>query len=369
MGTKQAQLDSIDQIVSRVDEQDVDKYRTPTALKVQSTLSSQTQSALTTDSLDRSMLSTDYTTEDETRGAMRAASSLSTTADEEMKSQSAHELYEILGENDHFATKQKFAYFSIIISSVQLLILALQLSLCGVAPLDINPLVGAYPDTLSDWGGKNPFLLKEGEYWRIVTPAFLHVGVIQLLVNAAVQLETCALFEREWGSIRYLWIYIISEIGCSIVSSCTNPDSIGVGSSGALMGLYGAKLAQVVTQVCFDFNRAEADSIRLEQLSSILCSMSIVLGLSYFTYIDWAGHMGAMGTGFIVGMISFSRPIYNRTTRTIWRLAGIILLLTTLPLAFYLFFEFIKPDVDLGDPCEYFRNLYSEGYECHCSVF
>ena len=266
-------------------------------------------------------------------------------------------------------TKQKLAYLSILLAAVQLLILALQLSLCGVAPLDVNPFVGSYPDTLSEWGGKNPTLLKNGEWWRIITPAFLNVGVLQLLVNAAVQLETCAFFEREWGSTRYLWIYFISVVGSQIISCSANPDTVGVGSSAAIMGLFGAKLAEVVTQVCFEFNRGEDESIRVEQLSSVLCSLSAVLGLSFFTYIDWSAHMGGMGTGFLVGMISFARPIRNRLSRTLWRLLGIILLFSGLPLAFYIFLELVEPDPELANTCEYFRNLYAEGYDCSCFVF
>jgi hypothetical protein len=135
------------------------------------------------------------------------------------------------------------------------------------------------------------------------------------------------------------------------------------------MGLFGAKLAQVVTQVCFDLSRSEGDSIRLEQLSSVLCSLSVVLGLSFFTYIDWSGHMGGMGTGFLVGIISFAKPVRNRLSRTLWRLFGIILLFSGLPLAFYVFIELVNPDPDLADTCEYFRNLYAEGYDCSCFVF
>lgn len=364
--------DSIDNMVSKVDLQDDDKYRTPVLHAnssaeeeegVQWSDSNPTASFASVSQLGDSSY---YTTDAESK----VMSQSSTEGDPEaQRKTNINDLYQMLEEADYYHTKQKFAYLAIGISATQLLILALQLSLCGVAPFDVNPMVGTYPDALSQWGGKNAYLMQHGEWWRLVTPAFLHVGVLQLLVNAAVQLETCAFFEREWGSMRYLWIYLISSVGYSITASVANPDSVGVGSSGAIMGLFGAKLAQVFTQLCFDFSKREEDSIRLEQLSSVLCSLSVILALSFFTYIDWSGHMGAMATGYLVGMISFSRPIRNKISRTIWRLLGIILLLTLLPTLFYYFIEFVEPDEDLGNTCEYFRNLYAEGYECSCFVF
>lgn len=361
--------DNIDQMVSRVDQQDDDKYRTPILQESVTGDAWSSQEEPESDEDSQSM----YTTDIENRGTHSMASISSAEIEQSSprrrQAQDINDLYQILEEQDYYKTKQKFAYLSIVISAFQLLVLALQLSLCGVAPLDVNPFVGTYPDALSQWGGKNPYLTKEGEWWRLVTPAFLNVGVLQLLVNAVVQLETCAFFEREWGWMRYLWIYLMSAVGCSIVSCAANPDSVGVGSSGALMGLFGAKLAQVMTQVCFDFSKKEEDSIRLEQLSSVLCSLSVVLGLSFFTYIDWSGHMGGLGTGFLVGMIAFSQPIRSKVSRTIWRLLGIVLLLTGMPAAFYIFIEIIEPDADLGDTCEYFRNLYAEGYDCSCFVF
>lgn len=359
-----ARSDPIDMLVSKVDHQDDDKYRTPILQETiddGSDLSQSQSGGFQSDSY--------YTTDGDGKQSRNLTMSTSSDVEAYARAQEISDMYQMLEEGDYHKTKQKFAYLSIVISSIQLLVLALQLSLCGVAPLDVNPFVGSYPDALSEWGGKNPALLKNGEWWRLVTPALLNVGVLQLLVNAAVQLETCAFFEREWGSTRYLWIYLISVVGSQIISSSANPDTVGVGSSAAIMGLFGAKLAQVVTQVCFDLSRSEGDSIRLEQLSSVLCSLSVVLGLSFFTYIDWSGHMGGMGTGFLVGIISFAKPVRNRLSRTLWRLFGIILLFSGLPLAFYVFIELVNPDPDLADTCEYFRNLYAEGYDCSCFVF
>ena len=289
---------------------------------------------------------------------------------EQERKQTIEDLYQLLEDSDYYSVKQKFGYLSIAITAVQILVLMVQLTLCGVAPLDVNPFVGPYPDAVSEWGGKNTYLMKaENQYWRLITPAFLHVGVIHLLINGAIQLETCAFFEREWGSMKYLSIYVIGELGCIMTSASANPETLAVGSSGALMSLFGAKLAQVLTQVLFDSTKPEDDAIRIEQLSAVMCCLAVVFILSFFTYIDWSGHMGGMAAGFAFGILAFAKPIRSVVSRTLWRLLGLLLLGGGFGFVTYYYLEFVEGDQELGDPCEYFRNLFAEGYDCTCKLF
>jgi rhomboid protease GluP len=273
----------------------------------------------------------------------------------------------LLADDDFLQVKQRFGYCSIGISAIQLLVLMLQLTLCGVAPLDVNRMVGPYPDTFSEWGGKNAYLLLKGqEYWRFVTPAFLHVGVLHLLCNAMVQLQTCAFFEREWGSKRWLLIYSLSEVGCVVVSCVWNPDTLAVGSSGAVMGLFGAKFAQLIANTVFELVLSNDSHIRMEQFSGVLCSLSIISILSALTYIDWSGHVGGFATGFCVGMVAISTPIRSSAIRFLWNIMGLGLLGTGAYYAFRALFTTTEPDEDLGNPCEYFRALFAEDYKCEC---
>lgn len=134
-----------------------------------------------------------------------------------------------------YIVKQRWGYFSILFSVVQTIILAIMMIQCGVAPLNINPMIGPYPDVLSEWGAKNSVLiLDDGDWWRLLTPILLHAGVIHLLCNVAVQLETGAFFEREWGSPIWVTIYLVSAVGSSTLSVIAMPSSISVGSSGTL---------------------------------------------------------------------------------------------------------------------------------------
>ena len=276
----------------------------------------------------------------------------------------------IWSDEDFYVTKQKVAVVCIIVSALQLAILLIQLILCGVATVEVNPLIGPYPDAFSEWGGKNVYLmLVEKQYFRIITPIFLHVGVLHLLINVFCQLETCAFFEREWGSFRWTILYLISGVGAVATSSVASPNDISVCSSGALMGMFGAKLAQIIGWNCFTLrSQLYYESVHLDQLSGVMCSATLVSILSFFTYIDWSSHMGGLAAGFLGGMFIFCRPIESACVRVLWGSTGLIGLLGMFLAEGYLLLYEIYPNLDeeLANACAYFRNLYPEGYECDC---
>jgi len=263
--------------------------------------------------------------------------------------------------------KQRVAYLCIILTAVQLAMLFIQLALCGFASLDINPMIGPYPDAFSEWGGKNTYLMvEERQYFRIITPVLLHVGFFHLLINSYCQLETCAYFEREWGSCRWLTIYLISGVGSVLAACAVDPDLIGVSSSGALMGMIGAKIAQVITWSCFELrNSLLKQSTRLDQLSGVMCSAAMISLLSFFTYIDFSGHIGGFVSGFLAGIMIFSKPIASRRSRALWASTGFLGMVVGGSILIIMLLR-TEADEELGDACQYFRNLFPEGYNCDC---
>jgi membrane associated rhomboid family serine protease len=201
-------------------------------------------------------------------------------------------------EEEIYLVRQRYGYFSMLFSLAQVIILIIMMCSCGVAPLKINPMVGPYPDALSEWGGKNAVnILEDGEWWRLMTPILLHAGVIHLLCNIAVQLETGAFFEREWGSRNWLIIYLVSAVGSSVLSVIVMPDAISVGSSGAVMGLFGGKIAEVICRYCESTETEQGrvgHQVRKEQCAGVMCSVIIVLLFSFipygtFCFAGWEG--------------------------------------------------------------------------------
>ena len=217
------------------------------------------------------------------------------------------------GENDNdytnddepeiYVVKQKYGYFSYLFSIAQTLVLIIMMVQCGVAPFNVNPMIGPYPDTLSTWGAKNTVLiLEDDEWWRLISPIMLHAGIIHLACNIMVQLDTGAFFEREWGSLNWLIIYLVSAVGSTALSVVAMPDAISVGSSGAVMGLFGGKGAEVLCRCC-EKESTEQDrvghQVRKEQCAGVMCSVTVVLLFSFIPYVDWAAHLGTKSEIYI----------------------------------------------------------------------
>lgn len=183
---------------------------------------------------------------------------------------------------------QRYGYLSIFFGVIQIGALAVMMWQCGIAPMHINPMFGPFPDALSEWGGKNAVLIiEDGEWWRLMTPILLHAGVIHLFCNVAVQLELGVFFEREWGSLTWLIIYLGSALGSSVLSVITMPDAVSVGSSGAVMGLFGGKLAEIICRACERTDTTQgkvAHEVRKEQCVGVTCSVVVVMAFSFIPY-------------------------------------------------------------------------------------
>lgn len=282
-----------------------------------------------------------------------------------------HEYHDDPAEEDVYIVRQKYGYCSIFFSAVQTIVLVVMMWQCGVAPLNINPMVGPYPDALNYWGAKNAVLIiDDGERWRLITPIFLHAGVIHLLCNASVQLETGAFFEREWGSGIWLIVYVLSALGSSILSSCFMPNSISVGSSGAVMGLFGAKLSEVFCRACESRRSRQGQighEVRMEQLNGVLCSVTLVGLFSFIPYVDWAAHLGGLVAGMTVGLVTFSFSIESKMFVALWFIVGVGSTVVAFVVALTYMYNEVEPADELRDVCEYYKQ-YFDDYECNCQI-
>jgi membrane associated rhomboid family serine protease len=84
--------------------------------------------------------------------------------------------------------------------------------------------------------------LDQGEWWRLITAAFLHASIIHLGMNMLVLWFIGAPVEQAIGRGRYLTIYIVSGLAGSAGAVIFSPDVVTVGASGAIFGILGAAL-------------------------------------------------------------------------------------------------------------------------------
>ena len=86
----------------------------------------------------------------------------------------------------------------------------------------------------------------QNEWWRFVTPIFLHAGLIHLAFNVYVQAKIGSDLEAMWGTSTWIAIFLVSGVGGNLASAIFLPTSIGVGASGSIMGMLGAWLVDLI---------------------------------------------------------------------------------------------------------------------------
>lgn len=206
----------------------------------------------------------------------------------------------------------RFSFLFLIAHTVTLV---LSLLPRGIADLAFNPMVGPYPDTLDDLGAKNTArILYNNEWFRLLSPIFLHAGVVHFLMNGYLQFRLGLFLELQWGRITWLLIYLISGLVSSLASAVALPDQLSVGASGALMGLMGAWSADLY---CSWGHGSRAEQAQRSAQFVVCCiNMAVVISFSAVPYVDWAAHLAGMVAGVLLGAMVFVRaPVARRAPR------------------------------------------------------
>jgi membrane associated rhomboid family serine protease len=87
-----------------------------------------------------------------------------------------------------------------------------------------------------------PVGLAEGEWWRLLTAAFLHYGPIHLGMNMLALWWIGRPLEDWLGPVRYFLLYLVAGLAGSAGALIANPTAVTVGASGAIFGILGAAI-------------------------------------------------------------------------------------------------------------------------------
>ncbi len=145
------------------------------------------------------------------------------------------------------------------------------------------------------------YAIAQGEWWRLVTAMFLHVGLLHLAFNLYVLYLVGIPVERALGRWRYIALYLLSGLGGAAASyALTGPGAAGEGASGAIFGLFAAWW--VTTR------RAGGDTKSVTMLIALNLVLSFVLpNIGY-----WA-HLGGLATGAVLALTFAYAPRARRT--------------------------------------------------------
>lgn len=140
---------------------------------------------------------------------------------------------------------------------------------------------------------------RRGEYWRLVMPMFLHIGLLHLVINNYSLFVLGRLLEPIYGYGRFAFMYLVAGAGSAIVSMSMS-DKVSAGASGAIFGLAGIMLVagylhrgSIPRQWGRAFGRGMLPVIVL----------NLALGGALHQWVDNWAHLGGLVTGCILALL------------------------------------------------------------------
>ena len=158
-------------------------------------------------------------------------------------------------------------------------------------------------EVLVRFGANYGPLIFEGEYWRLFTSMFLHIGAQHLAFNVVGLIAFGFEMERVYGRYRYIVIYLLAGLFGNLASfAIRGPHIYSAGASGAIFGVIGMNLA-----FFFYYRRRLGEYGRQRRnLVLVLIGISLILGLTVMPS-DNIAHLGGALAGFVLGYVLVPR--------------------------------------------------------------
>lgn len=183
-------------------------------------------------------------------------------------------------------------------------------------------------NVLAKFGANNILLIKNGEIYRLLTCAFLHVGLIHLVVNMYSLRVIGPSVEGLIGKGKFVFIYLISAISASLMSLVfVDSNIVSVGASGAIFGLMGALL-----YFGYHYRLYLNDAIKTQIIPVIL--FNLIIGFM-MPGIDNGAHIGGLIGGYLATM---AIGIKNKSEKKDMINGWIVLILYLAFLSYIVFF-------------------------------
>lgn len=150
------------------------------------------------------------------------------------------------------------------------------------------------------WGWLSGIEVADGQYWRLLTAAFLHGGWLHLAFNMYALYLFGPFVEQTLGRVRFVITYLTLAIGSSVlVYLLEDPLTPTIGASGAVFGLFGLALVFLIRT--------------RQNITGMVILLAINGFISLQEGISWQGHLGGFITGVLLGLMFAYAPRERRT--------------------------------------------------------
>ena len=204
------------------------------------------------------------------------------------------------------------ATYTILLMGANFVLFAITLVAASKIGLGPVALIRIPPEILVDLGANYGPLVYRGEYWRLLTGAFLHANLVHLLFNMWVLFDVGPAVEEMYGQSRFISLYMLASIAGSLASYWWHfPHTLMVGASGAIFGLIG-----VMVGYGYRHRTALAEQIKTMYLRWAI--YGLVFGLM-MPGVDNAAHIGGLAAGIACGYVVSDMPPVTRESILFWR--------------------------------------------------
>ena len=153
-----------------------------------------------------------------------------------------------------------------------------------------------------------PAVLEKGEWWRLGSAAFLHLGWVHIAVNMLSLLAIGSAVEHRLGRWRMLFVFLLGGIGSSawvlaLMHAQVLDEGVLIGASGAIMALFGAMVAQALQT--WRASRDVLDRRSVIALSAVL-AVQVITDL-IIPQVSLAAHLSGFTIGFLVTLLLGAR--------------------------------------------------------------
>jgi membrane associated rhomboid family serine protease len=191
-----------------------------------------------------------------------------------------------------------------VLLGILILVYAVEVAVAGAGSL----VGGPGGQVLVNMGASVGVLVAQGEYWRLFTAMFLHIGIFHLFMNGYALYLFGNLIETEEGPARFVAIYLVTGLVASAASYAFGlPIVPSAGASGAIFGLIGTFLGTAWVKRDMALYAARVRNA---------VSLILLNALFVFAYpgIDWRAHLGGLVAGAVLGVAVGLR----RTSRAVF---------------------------------------------------
>jgi membrane associated rhomboid family serine protease len=164
---------------------------------------------------------------------------------------------------------------------------------------------------IRDYGLFGSAISDDGEWYRIITGAFLHANLVHLLFNMYALYVLGPVVERSLGRVRFAIVYAAALMGGSLGALVMSPDDLTVGASGAIYGLMGALIV---------LYRNRGISLMQSGLGiTLIINFVITLAVPN---ISLGGHVGGLAGGLATTFVIIEGARYIRNRDALLWIAG-----------------------------------------------